>query len=289
MSRPEAPENRAETPTRRCLRPPRLVACDLDGTLLRPDHTLSSRTRTALRHLDALGVPFVVVTGRAIGAWQPTARRLRLTRAVVCANGAMVLDTGGRVLLHRPIPPAVLSAALTALRRSVPDAVVAVERDGELLHEVGYPRPAEVLVRPTRVVTTAELIADPVSKLLVRSTTRPDAVWPAAVARVHEEVTDMQALADKEGTKIKIESGYIEAKARLLSEADDRSATCYTLPDASRPPRPDRPFPCRRRRTRPTRRAASGSQSRSKPPLPPPRSTAATPPSSSSAPAWSCS
>jgi peptidyl-dipeptidase Dcp len=31
------------------------------------------------------------------------------------------------------------------------------------------------------------------------------AVWKPAVARVHEEVTDMQALADKEGAKIKIE------------------------------------------------------------------------------------
>ena len=32
-----------------------------------------------------------------------------------------------------------------------------------------------------------------------------EAVWPAAVARVHEEVRDMQKLADKEGAKIKIE------------------------------------------------------------------------------------
>jgi peptidyl-dipeptidase Dcp len=30
-------------------------------------------------------------------------------------------------------------------------------------------------------------------------------VWKPAVARVHEEVADMQALADKEGAKIKIE------------------------------------------------------------------------------------
>src|SRR5262249_20276236 len=30
-------------------------------------------------------------------------------------------------------------------------------------------------------------------------------VWPAAVARVHQEVADMQAIADKEGAGIKIE------------------------------------------------------------------------------------
>ena len=32
-----------------------------------------------------------------------------------------------------------------------------------------------------------------------------EAVWKPAVARVHEEVADMQALADKEGANIKIE------------------------------------------------------------------------------------
>ncbi|MCV4683940.1 M3 family metallopeptidase, partial [Escherichia coli] len=32
-----------------------------------------------------------------------------------------------------------------------------------------------------------------------------ETVWPAAVARVREEVSDMQALADKEGANIKIE------------------------------------------------------------------------------------
>lgn len=32
-----------------------------------------------------------------------------------------------------------------------------------------------------------------------------ESVWPAAIARVKEEVADMQAMADKEGAKIKIE------------------------------------------------------------------------------------
>ena len=45
--------------------PPRLVATDLDGTLLRSDGTVSARTRTVLDAVVAAGVPLVLVTGRA--------------------------------------------------------------------------------------------------------------------------------------------------------------------------------------------------------------------------------
>jgi len=160
------------------------VACDLDGTLLGHDHTLSERSRTVLERLSARGVPFVVVTGRAIGSWLPTARRLGLTVLAVCANGAMVVDGDGEVIAQRPIPPAALSGVLTRLRRTVPDAVVAVERSTELLHEAGFPRAVGALPRPARTVAAHDLIAYPVSKLLIRSVGKPDAAWRAVVADV---------------------------------------------------------------------------------------------------------
>ncbi len=172
---------------------PRLVACDLDGTLLGHDHTLSERSRTALERLPARGVPFVIATGRAIGSWLPTARRLGLTGLAICANGATVVDGDGEVLAQRPIPPAALSAVLARLRRAVPDAVAAVERGTELLHEAGFPRAVGALARPTRTVATHDLIARPVSKLLIRSVGKPDAAWRAVVAEVmgsHLSVVD---------------------------------------------------------------------------------------------------
>ena len=42
----------------------RLVATDLDGTLLRSDNTVSDRTRAALKAADAAGLVVVFVTGR---------------------------------------------------------------------------------------------------------------------------------------------------------------------------------------------------------------------------------
>ncbi|MGD8326118.1 MAG: M3 family metallopeptidase [Sphingomonadales bacterium] len=47
-------------------------------------------------------------------------------------------------------------------------------------------------------------LADRMAKTPERADALMEAVWPAAVARVHEEVADMQALADAEGTNIKI-------------------------------------------------------------------------------------
>ena len=71
---------------------PRLVASDLDGTLLRPDATVSPRTATAWNRLSQLGIQSVVVTARP-------PRWLHALEAVVgdhgvaiCANGAFVYD-----------------------------------------------------------------------------------------------------------------------------------------------------------------------------------------------------
>ncbi|WP_217146979.1 HAD family hydrolase, partial [Streptomyces sp. AC627_RSS907] len=46
--------------------PYQLIATDLDGTLLRSDHTISERTRAALKRATAAGALHIVVTGRAV-------------------------------------------------------------------------------------------------------------------------------------------------------------------------------------------------------------------------------
>jgi peptidyl-dipeptidase Dcp len=58
-----------------------------------------------------------------------------------------------------------------------------------------------------------------------------EAVWKPAVARVHEEVADMQALADKEGTKIKIEPWdyryYMEKVRKAKYDLDQNEVKPY--------------------------------------------------------------
>ncbi len=90
----------------------RLVALDIDGTLLRGDKTLSPRTRLAIDRARAGGVRVVLVTGRR----HPSARRvaddLGGELPLVLHNGALVVEEGS-VLRCRPLPRA---AALRAIR-----------------------------------------------------------------------------------------------------------------------------------------------------------------------------
>jgi hypothetical protein len=80
----------------------RLVALDIDGTLLRSDRTLSPRNRAAIARARADGVRVVLVTGRR----HPSARRVadELGDGVPLAvhNGALVVEDG-RILRCRPL------------------------------------------------------------------------------------------------------------------------------------------------------------------------------------------
>ena len=82
----------------------RLIATDLDGTLLQPDGTVSPRARAALRAARARGLRIVLVTGRPPRG----VRSLALgdyAEVAICANGALTYDPAAdRLLEQRPIP-----------------------------------------------------------------------------------------------------------------------------------------------------------------------------------------
>jgi peptidyl-dipeptidase Dcp len=65
-----------------------------------------------------------------------------------------------------------------------------------------------------------------------------EGVWPAAVARVHEEVADMQAFADKQGDKIKIEPWdyryYMEKVRKARYDLDQNEVKPYLQLDKMR-------------------------------------------------------
>ena len=78
---------------------PRLVATDLDGTLLRPDGSVSDRTRRAVWGLADQGISFVIVTARPPRWLHALADLVGPHGAAVCANGAFVYDVAGRAWL----------------------------------------------------------------------------------------------------------------------------------------------------------------------------------------------
>lgn len=77
----------------------RLLALDLDDTLLRRDLTISYRTRSALKKVEGAGVIVVLASGRAPRAMERYARELDLHKRsgfLVCNNGTTIQksDTG---------------------------------------------------------------------------------------------------------------------------------------------------------------------------------------------------
>lgn len=84
----------------------KLVAVDLDGTLLGPDLKISPRTRAAISAARVRGVHFVIATGRMYQSAAPYARELELEGApLVAYNGALVREfPSGRTVHHEPVP-----------------------------------------------------------------------------------------------------------------------------------------------------------------------------------------
>ena len=72
--------------------PIRIVALDLDGTLLDSQKRLSDRSRAALAHAAAAGALIVPTTGRFFGMMPPAVRDLPFVRYAITINGAQVYD-----------------------------------------------------------------------------------------------------------------------------------------------------------------------------------------------------
>ena len=82
-----------------------LIALDLDGTLLRPDETVSDRNRAAIRQALERGIRIVLVTGRGVDMPIRVSRDLGLNLPVICCHGALTKDFGAdRTLVHLPVP-----------------------------------------------------------------------------------------------------------------------------------------------------------------------------------------
>jgi hydroxymethylpyrimidine pyrophosphatase-like HAD family hydrolase len=185
----------------------RLVASDLDGTLLRPDETVSERTREAIVAVRRAGITLVLVTGRPPRALAPIAARIGVGGIAICANGAVVwdLDAGTMVDLT-PLAADLAAGLVRELREAIPGVLFAVELEHGFGREAGWtdgtgpPRP-RLVERETPEVLEAdalELVTGPVVKLLVRHPTLP---FPEVARRARQAVGE-HAVVTWAGTRL---------------------------------------------------------------------------------------
>ena len=106
----------------------RLVASDLDGTIVRYDGTITARTVAALRACEDSGIHVVFVTGRP-PRWMPQVADATGHRGeAICGNGALVVDlTDLRVVRAWPLAPDAILESARLLRERFPAAVFALE------------------------------------------------------------------------------------------------------------------------------------------------------------------
>ena len=88
------------------MRIPRLVAIDLDGTVLDSRGKISARTKAAIAAVRDAGTRVVIVTFRAYRSSKPHAVELGLHVPLICVNGALVKDASDDSVLEEfPLPP----------------------------------------------------------------------------------------------------------------------------------------------------------------------------------------
>ena len=160
---------------------PRLVATDLDGTLVRSDGTISAYTREVLDELDRRGVPVVFVTGRPLRWAEEVFDHVGGHGLAVVSNGGLVWDVArSDVHLLRPIEPALGLAVCELIRAALPGSAFAVET----LEGIGL-EPAFLERHPVpdgaRRGPVEELFDRPALKLLARhEELAPQEFWDAA-------------------------------------------------------------------------------------------------------------
>jgi Cof subfamily protein (haloacid dehalogenase superfamily) len=201
------------TPTR-----PRLVATDLDGTIVPPGGQISDRTVRVLRAVEESGVPVVFVTGRPPRWMGEIAERTGHTGIAICSNGALVYDLHSEQVLEQfPLSVDVGLEVARRLRDALPDLGFAVETLEGFAHESSYQPRAWSTDHVRRVADLEEIYDAPAVKLLAR---HEELDADALLARAREVVGDVAELTHAST------SGLLEISASGVSKATTLARVC---------------------------------------------------------------
>jgi Cof subfamily protein (haloacid dehalogenase superfamily) len=151
--------------------PIRLVAIDLDGTLLDDSKRMTARTVEALRCVRGSGVRVVIASARPPRSVRHVYHELGLDTLQINYNGALVWDeTARRAVDHLPMEPAVVRALVEGARAKFPQVLVSCEvldRWCTDRFDDTYTTETGKLFRPDVVAPVEEFCVEPVTKLML--------------------------------------------------------------------------------------------------------------------------
>ncbi|AIV35434.1 HAD family hydrolase [Streptomyces sp. MPA0124] len=156
--------------------PYRLIATDLDGTLLRGDDTISQRTRDALAAATAAGAAHIVVTGRAVPWTRHILDDLGYDGLAVCGQGAQVYHAGEhRLLTSVTLDRQLAGVALAKIEAETGPLYLAASRDGldgDVLVGPGYEVGGDLPALP--LTDASDLWSAPLNKIYIQHPTLSD-------------------------------------------------------------------------------------------------------------------
>lgn len=94
----------------------RLLALDVDGTLIGRDLVVPQETIAAVQEFQERGGYVTLATGRNVRTTKGFAKRIGVSGPLICYQGALIKDQrSGAILLHDPVPSQLAAEAVTAL------------------------------------------------------------------------------------------------------------------------------------------------------------------------------
>lgn len=165
--------------------PVKLIATDLDGTLLRSDRTVSDRTRSAIARAQEAGIVIAVATARHPLTASGFAAQAGITGLAICVNGALIYDLGQESIRREThFSRTTAEELIVRLRAALPGICFAIVRAMEFACEPGYAAIAEMEEHGRRLDEMPQgdalsLLDVPMTKLIAR---HPEIAPPAVLA-----------------------------------------------------------------------------------------------------------
>jgi hydroxymethylpyrimidine pyrophosphatase-like HAD family hydrolase len=197
----------------------RLIAVDLDNTLLTPSKCVTTRTVAAVASLREIGVAVVPMTARGLWDARASLRAATFGPYAACGNGAIVISLPGEKILEvTALSTSIAQDAINRLRGAIPSVSIAVETPDVLAGE------SYVLTSLSAPLSAGTLdsrgdIPSPVTKLLCSA---PN--WPA-----RDLVVAATGLLAPTMTVTHSEGDWVEISAPGADKASALSRTCRRL------------------------------------------------------------
>jgi len=171
--------------------PIRLLAVDLDGTLLNDAKRIGSRTADALADLPGRGVKVIIASARPPRSVRHIYAQLGLDTWQINYNGALICDEPAkRVIFHRPMLGSLVRQIIDRARKQFPDILVTCEvldRWFTDRFDQTYTTETGRLFKPDVIAPLDQFCAQPITKLLLLGDSAAVTALEAMLAGTEDE------------------------------------------------------------------------------------------------------